>query len=147
MRTMKSLVSKGPLPSHRFLREKKKRIGQERRGCFDTSQPWYDIREKRLLRSHVGWRDAPHQLYRDQLDQHRGGNDSKYPSRMSFALAVRSSFLPSCRTFQNIALHRAVPPPRGTCMICFGPEHFVLNFRHRRHFYPRRLPQGYWPEI
>jgi hypothetical protein len=34
---------------------------------------------------------------------------------MSFALAIRlrPSFLPSCRTFQNHALLKSVPPPRG----------------------------------
>jgi len=43
---------------------------------------------------------------------------------MSFALAVclRSSFLPVCRTFQNCALLKPVPPPRGDIS---KPEDFL----------------------
>ena len=49
---------------------------------------------------------------------------------MSFALAVRlhPSFLPLCRTFQNRALLRPVPPPTGTCMLCLGLDYVALTF-------------------
>ena len=49
---------------------------------------------------------------------------------MSFALAVRlrSSFLPSCRTFQNLALLKSVPPPRGTRTLCLGHGLVTLTF-------------------
>jgi hypothetical protein len=53
-----------------------------------------------------------------------------HTSWMSFALAVRvrPSFLPSCRTFQNRALLRPVPPPTGTCMLCLGHGLVALTF-------------------
>jgi len=49
---------------------------------------------------------------------------------MSFALAarLRSSFSPLCRTFQNSALLKPVPPPRGKHIIIFFLVHGLLKF-------------------